>query len=174
MGKPQGKKAVQFSSCRTSPLVASQDSVINGGKEERMAYKLLLENCNFYSVYIRNTEHPSWSTKTFSSYRELVGLVRNACNYEITRSARMNSPSHSRHLVSSQNLMLRIFWWDVVYKELCTTAQQELCVLLSAATLRFHTLPCDRHQLLQDYVFPSCFALWKNITDFYSLGLSYG
>lgn len=40
------------------------------------------------------------------------------------------------------------------YKELCPT-EQELSVFLSAATPRFHRVPWNRHQVLQDYVLPS-------------------
>jgi len=35
-----------------------------------------------------------------------------------------------------------------------------LSVFLSAPTFRFHTLSCDRHQVLQDYVFPFKRVIW--------------
>lgn len=93
----------------------------------------------FHSTHIRNIKHPASSTKTYPSYREPVGLVKrhlviNAFNYKITRSARINGPSLSRHLVSSRNLILRMFWLEVVYKELYTASQQELSVCVPVCT----------------------------------------
>lgn len=180
MGKPQGKAAVYFPSYGTAPFITSQDLLINKGKGRKRvhinhSWKVIIFHC----TYVRSIKHPASSTKTYPSHEEPVVLVQrhsviNVFNYKITTNARINVPSLSKHLFSSWNPMLRMFWLrsglqGAVYNT--SAGASFLCSFL----LRFHKkkgfcLVIDSKCCKIMHFFVTgwfCFVHWKRVTYFH-------